>query len=242
MSQLTRFTASSGPGSGTVTSISAGTGITLTPNPITTTGTVALTVPVSIANGGTNAITMATTDGTVYFDGTRLVTTATGTSTQVLTSNGAGVAPTYQSIGGSFANSFPTDSGTATPSAGALTIAGGLNLTTTGAASTVTVKEKTFRLLNNYSVANASPYVVASTAYYITVDTTTIPITIRLPDAPTQYQYFIIKDSGGLAATNNISVTTVSGLINIDASTTYTMNTNYAAIQVVYSGFGYEVF
>lgn len=59
-----------------------------------------ITAPVSIANGGTNATSMATTDGTVYYDGTRLVTTATGTIGQVLTSNGAGVAPSYQAAGG----------------------------------------------------------------------------------------------------------------------------------------------
>lgn len=48
-----------------------------------------------IANGGTNANAMATADGTVYFDGTRLVTTATGTAGWVLTSGGAGIAPAY---------------------------------------------------------------------------------------------------------------------------------------------------
>jgi hypothetical protein len=41
---------------------------------------------------------MAITDGTVIFNGTSLATTATGTSGQVLTSNGAGVAPTYQTV------------------------------------------------------------------------------------------------------------------------------------------------
>jgi hypothetical protein len=56
----------------------------------------------AIANGGTNATSMATTDGVVYYDGTRLVTTAVGTATQVLTSNGAGVAPTFQAVGGGF--------------------------------------------------------------------------------------------------------------------------------------------
>ena len=56
--------------------------------------------PLPIAQGGTNATSFATTDGTVYFDGTRLVTTATGTSGQVLTSNGAGVAPTYKNSSG----------------------------------------------------------------------------------------------------------------------------------------------
>lgn len=39
-------------GTGTVTSLTPGTGITLTPNPITATGSIALTTPVSSANGG----------------------------------------------------------------------------------------------------------------------------------------------------------------------------------------------
>lgn len=55
--------------------------------------------PVPLADGGTNATSMATTDGVVYFDGTRLVTTAVGTATNVLTSNGAGMAPTFQPAG-----------------------------------------------------------------------------------------------------------------------------------------------
>src|SRR5262245_16133979 len=44
-----------GGGSGTVTSVTAGTGLTASPNPITATGTVSLVVPVTIANGGTGA-------------------------------------------------------------------------------------------------------------------------------------------------------------------------------------------
>ncbi len=137
MSQLIFLTPSSGPGSGTVTSISAGTSITLTPNPITTTGTVALT---------TTGLTV--NDGTVYWNtGTgTLNTTATGTSGQILTSNGAGVAPTYQAIPGGLANSFPTDSGTATPSAGVLNIIAGnstrncgSSVLFTGAGNTVTL-------------------------------------------------------------------------------------------------------
>lgn len=76
----------------------AGTGLSGTFN--STTISYALSTPVSIANGGTNATSMATTDGVVYYDGTSLVTTSAGTSTQVLTSNGAGVAPTYQAAPG----------------------------------------------------------------------------------------------------------------------------------------------
>ncbi len=54
--------------------------------------------PIPIVEGGTNATSMATTDGTVYFDGTRLVTTATGTAGLALVSGGAGVAPTYTTV------------------------------------------------------------------------------------------------------------------------------------------------
>lgn len=56
--------------------------------------------PLPIAQGGTNATSFSTTDGVVYFDGTRLVTTSAGTTGQVLTSNGPGVAPTYQASSG----------------------------------------------------------------------------------------------------------------------------------------------
>lgn len=97
-------------------------------------------------------------------------------------------------------------------------------------------------VVQGYVVANASPYVVGPTAYYITVDTSTIPITIQLPDAPTQYRSFIIKDSAGNAAVNNITVTTVSGVLLIDAATTFVMNTNYQSAQFLFDGFGYQIF
>lgn len=56
--------------------------------------------PTPIEEGGTNATTMATTDGILYYDGTRFVTTTAGTSGQLMTSNGAGIAPTYQTGSG----------------------------------------------------------------------------------------------------------------------------------------------
>ena len=91
-------------------------------------------------------------------------------------------------------------------------------------------------------MANATPFVVNATDFYITVDTSTMPITIQLPDAPTIYRRFVIKDSAGNAAVQNITVTTVSGIKVIDAAATFIMNTNYQAIEVVYDGFGYQVF
>lgn len=96
---------------------------------------VSLTADVSgilpIANGGTNASSFAVTDGTAYFDGTRLVTTATGTANQVLTSNGAGVAPTYQAVSASGAvtsvNAGANTSITGTATAPIVNVAGTTN-------------------------------------------------------------------------------------------------------------------
>jgi hypothetical protein len=117
MSQITSLGSSNGGGG--VASVTGGTGINITgtaTNPV-----VNLNVPVIIANGGTNATSFSTIDGTVYYDGTRLVTTATGTAGQVLTSNGAGVAPTYQS-----------------PASGSITITGDTGGPLTGSSFTFT--------------------------------------------------------------------------------------------------------
>ncbi len=54
-----------------------------------------------IPNGGTNATSMANTFGVNYYDGTSIVTTPVGTATFVLTSNGAGLAPTFQAAAAS---------------------------------------------------------------------------------------------------------------------------------------------
>ncbi len=116
MSQITAFVLGGGGGGGVLTltgnsggavsptagNINAvGSGIlSVAGNPGTSTLTISATNPIPIANGGTNATSMTNTDGVVYFDGTRLVTTAVGTAGDVLTSNGSGVAPTFQAGGG----------------------------------------------------------------------------------------------------------------------------------------------
>jgi hypothetical protein len=50
----------SASGAGTVTSVAAGTGLTASPSPITTSGTLSLSTPVSAANGGTGVSNTAT--------------------------------------------------------------------------------------------------------------------------------------------------------------------------------------
>lgn len=103
-------------GSGTVTSVAMSVPalLSVAGSPVTGSGTLALTysgTALPLANGGTSATTKAgafdalspmTTAGDIIIGGasgtgTRL---AAGTSTFVLTSNGAGVAPSWQAAGG----------------------------------------------------------------------------------------------------------------------------------------------
>ncbi len=93
----------------------------------------------------------------------------------------------------------------------------------------------------NYTAVSSSPYVVTATDYFLGVDTTAAR-TIQLPNAPTTGRVFVIKDATGTAAAFNISVTTVGGAVLIDAAATYTINTNYFSIQVLFDGTKYEVF
>jgi len=114
------------------------------------------TLPVT--NGGTGLATI-TDHGVMVGSGTAAVTPlAVGTDGQVLI-GATGADPAFASIasagstitftpgantlnmetGGTVAISFPTDAGTATPAVGALTIAGGTNINTSGAASTATI-------------------------------------------------------------------------------------------------------
>ncbi|NTW32542.1 MAG: hypothetical protein HGB12_07955 [Bacteroidetes bacterium] len=73
---------------GTVTSIATGTG--LTGGTITNTGTVSLSTPVSIENGGTNTSTATPLAGAVaYGTGTAYDFSSTGVAGQVLVSNGS---------------------------------------------------------------------------------------------------------------------------------------------------------
>ena len=116
MSQCISYT--SIPGGGSVNSVSGGQNITITGTPTNPIVNVSGIIP--ILNGGTNASTYSTVDGTVYYDGTRLVTTATGTTGFVLTSAGPGVAPSYQAV---------TASGAVT------SVSGGNNITISGTAT-----------------------------------------------------------------------------------------------------------
>jgi len=118
------------------------------------------------------------------------------------------------------------------------------NIFATGSGSTLTINSTQAQFMTNYTTTNnaASPYTVLATDYYISVDASGGVVTIKLPNAPTTNRLIIIKDKNGNSATNNISITTVGGAVTIDGQTTYTLNSNYSSVSLLFNGTSYEVF
>lgn len=79
----------------------------------------------------------------------------------------------------------------------------------------------------------ASPYTVLSTDYYISVDCSGGTVTLNFPNAPTAKRLWVIKDRTGSASTNNITLTTPGGTVTFDGLTSYIMNSNYQAINLL---------
>lgn len=112
-----------------------------------------------------------------------------------------------------------------------------------------TVDANGFVTITNFSPFNYvqkatadSPYTLTGTDYYVACDPTAGAMTVRLPDSPTNYRMFTIKDRTGQASTNNISITTVTGVKTIDGATTYKLASNYASVNLIYNGTNYEVY
>lgn len=124
---------------------------------------------------------------------------------------------------------------------GTAVITAGTGISVTPGANTITIAASGTTSLA-YTNVNSSPYVVLVTDNYLSVDSSGGTITVQLPNAATLGSVWIIKDRTGSAATNNITVTTVGGAVNIDGATTFVMNTDYEAIQVIGNGSTYEVF
>lgn len=127
---------------------------------------------------------------------------------------------------------------------GTATITAGINVTVTPTANTITIAANTGSIVYNYTgiTSASSPYTALATDYYIGADSTSGVITVRLPNAPTTGRVFVIKDKAGTAITNNITVTTVGGSVNIDGAATFVMNSAYESIALIFNGSTYEVY
>ncbi len=118
---------------------------------------------------------------------------------------------------------------------------GGSGITVTSSANVITISGSG-TIIYTYTNVNTSPYVVLTTDYYISVDSSGGSRIIQLPNAATVGKTFIIKDRTGSAATNNITITTVGGAVNIDGATTFVMNSAYQSISVLGNGTTYEIY
>lgn len=105
------------------------------------------------------------------------------------------------------------------------------------------VVETRGRVIDITSLTDAdSPYTVLANEYYFSCDVSSGTLSILLPNSPDTGTVYVVKDSGGDAATNLINVTTVGGVVTIDGATFANLNTNYESLQFVFNGTSYEVF
>jgi hypothetical protein len=86
--------------------------------------------------------------------------------------------------------------------------------------------------LFNLANAGSSPY-GATTEDVVVVPSHSGVFIVNLPVNPPPGKTMFIKDSAGVAAANNISVASAALL---DGSGTYTINTNFGCIKVVFTG------
>lgn len=87
-----------------------------------------------------------------------------------------------------------------------------------------------------------SPYTVLPADRYLEVDASGGAISIVLEAARATGVPLIIKDAGGQASTNNITLSIASGPAVIDGSATFVMSTDYEAIGVIFDGTNYEIY
>lgn len=127
---------------------------------------------------------------------------------------------------------------------GSATLTAGSNVSIGTNTNAIVISANTQSQEVNYTtvLTASSPYNVQSTDYYISADAFGGPITILLPNAPAIGRIFVVKDKGGYASTDNITITTVGGVVTIDGSTSFVMNTDYQAVNLIFNGTSYEVY
>jgi hypothetical protein len=135
-----------------------------------------------------------------------------------------------------------SDATIAIPAGNNLNVFGTNGATTTASGSTITIT--TTGIAGNYvNVVGPTTYVVLPTDYFISCNSTGGLITIQLPNAPTQYDTFVIKDRTGTASpVAPITITTVGGVVLIDGATSTLLDDPYDSIEVLFNSSSYEVF
>jgi hypothetical protein len=84
---------------------------------------------------------------------------------------------------------------------------------------------------------SSTPYTASTTDYYLGIDSTNGIVKICLPNASTvgDGQTYVIKDEGGVANTNNITIETV-GAQTIDGVNSIVLESPYGALALYCNG------
>jgi hypothetical protein len=225
-----------------------GTDIMRTPDALvvdltsTLTGVVTATAGVTSPVGytATSTGTVSTNSGNISSASGNLVITA-GTATVGGTSTLTGLVTATAGVT-SPAGYTATSTGTVTTNSGNISSTSGNIVTSSGnieaTAGTLTVGSTAImsggiRTAPDTKTAN---YSVSPTAdYVILADSSGGGFTITLPASHTSGERYVIKDSGGAAATNNI-VIDPSDADTVDGSSTFTLDVNYQSVEVVSNG------
>ena len=99
-------------------------------------------------------------------------------------------------------------------------------------------------LSTNITIVNVATYDLLITDHFLHVTyTATGAVTITLPTPPTiKKRRIVIKDAGGLAGTNNITIVTEGVGEKIDGEDTIIIDSNYSAISLYSKGGNWYIY
>lgn len=152
---------------------------------------------------------------------------------------------TAGSLPPSVPTSFVTDIGTVIPSANTVNVNGGPGVQVIANPNGSNNMEILLTDIGSSYVnvtAAMSPYTVTATDYFMSVDASAGPVTINLPDSPTPNRQFIVKDRLGFAATNTITVKSLTGASTIEQAANVIFDDNFDSLECLFHGTNYEVF
>ena len=90
------------------------------------------------------------------------------------------------------------------------------------------------------AIITSSPYTITSNDIYIRVDTTSVPITLNIPN-PALRAFFYVKDVGGLFETNNCTLARFSSEAIEDLTANKILQTNFGGWLIWSDGTNYWI-